>query len=141
MRLQDEQSACGAYALANAFEALLGPGNGLTADVCKQLTGYLPSKGVSAAGMRRAVQRAGYRPVRVTSMLELRGALSSGLPVMMLVDAHEHWIAAIGLLGSRVLIADAALGDLVLGVDGEALLGRWTHRRACYGLAASPKGA
>lgn len=136
MRLQSEQSDCGPTTLANVFEARLGPASGLTVDVCRDLCGYNPQRGVNAAGMRRGISRAGYRVVKVTSTLELVGALAQGYPCALLVDDGEHWIGALGLLGGRVLICDSAQGWLVTGCTLEELERRW---QGSYGVGPGEK--
>lgn len=45
--------------------------------------------------------------------------------MILLVDANSHWVAAVGRLGDRILVADSADNDLVLSYSAEQLVDRW----------------
>lgn len=72
----------------------------------------------------------------------LRRFLHKGFPVIMCVDNDEHWVCAIGVLGSRFLVADPADAELVLSYDPEKLTTRWKNKtkKPYYGIVVSPKG-
>lgn len=59
------------------------------------------------------------------AMLRLEAALRRGRSVILCVDNYEHWVAAIGVLGDRVLVADSADNELVLSLTPGEVLGRW----------------
>ena len=52
------------------------------------------------------------------------GALALGWPVLLAVDNDTHWVAAVGRLAARVLVADSADGAVVQSLDEKKLLDR-----------------
>jgi hypothetical protein len=71
----------------------------------------------------------------------MRSWLVSGWPVALAVDEDEHWVAAIGVLGDRVLVADSADPELVLSYTRDQLLDRWRKPGdppRYYGIVARP---
>ncbi len=70
----------------------------------------------------------------------LRGSLMAGSVVMMLVDAWEHWVVAVGTLGKRILVVDPGDNELVISYTGEDLLSRWMYNGACNGILISRRG-
>lgn len=130
MRLQSSQANCGPFALRNALMAL---GLQRSEKECEALCRVTAADGTSAANLWRAVQKVDdLRPRKIdegrfdVAMLQLHAALDCGHPVILLVDNWEHWVAAIGTLGtSRVLVADSADAELVLSYDWGQLMKRW----------------
>lgn len=59
------------------------------------------------------------------ALLRLDRALTRGLAAVLVVDDDEHWIAVVGMIGQRYLVADSADSELVLSLDAEALAERW----------------
>lgn len=138
MRQQSQQHTCGAVALCNAIEALGEPA--LSEDKATQLADSSAIHGTQPAGLKRALKRLklGYQEIQTKSApiayWALFGALETGNPVLMVVDNEEHWITAIGVLGSRVVIADSADAGTVSVVEYEALMKRWCAGDQFYGL-------
>lgn len=68
------------------------------------------------------------------AILSLRGAASEGAVAICHVDVDEgpdpdeaggHWVAVVGILGRRFLVADGANRELVLSYDEDQFLARW----------------
>jgi hypothetical protein len=55
----------------------------------------------------------------------LKMRLTEGRPSLLPVDDGEHWVAAVGLLGDSVLVADSADPELVVPYTQAALTRRW----------------
>lgn len=145
MKLQNQLYNCGPVALYNCLEAL-GVYD-ILEETIAELAGSDPVNGTNAAQMRRAVQKIGMHPFSIrasrdeSAWRELCGALTLGTPTMLLVDKDEHWVAAVGMLGSdRVLVADGADGALVRSYFESELLERWRGRKKSapfFGLIVS----
>lgn len=65
---------------------------------------------------------------RDVALLRVDKALGLGRPVILCVDSGSHWVAAVGRLGDRYLVADSADNELVLSRDVEALEARWRDK-------------
>lgn len=139
MRLQDSQANCGPTALHNALAAL---GIRRTPAECERLCGTTAADGTSQDGLIAAAKTVRGCHPRVFETDDggmageaLRGILTSR-PAILCVDHDEHYVAAIGLLGDRFLVADGAKSALVLSYSGPALVQRW---RSCeYGGPTPP---
>lgn len=142
MRLQTSQANCGPAALSNALSAI---GIERSIKECEVLCSVSAAEGTSAAKLVRALSKIdGVSPFRIderridVASLLLRAALDDGRPAILLVDQWDHWVAAIGLLGSgRVLVADSADSDLVLSYTWAQLVKRWgcvEARRPFWGV-------
>ena len=142
MRMQDSQANCGPFAVRNALAAL---GIDRSVEELEKLLGCTATHGTTGTKMWKGLLSiAELNPVKIdesrqdVAHLRLRAALDAGRPVVCCVDNNEHYICAIGLLGSgRVLIADSADTELVLSLDWSQLMGRWRSglRRAYWGIA------
>jgi hypothetical protein len=66
----------------------------------------------------------------------LRRLLNRGIPVILCVDECEHWVCAVGTIGTRFLVADSADAELVRSYDATALAERWWHKskKPYYGV-------
>lgn len=139
MRFQTNQSTCGPTALFNALVAL---GVERSLDECEHLCGTTTEGTDGPALVRGAAKIPGLTPVPLresrpdVAVLRLVAALRAGRPVVLAVDSDEHWVAAVGLLGERVLVADSADNELVQSLPLSQLLERWrgTGRRPFYGV-------
>lgn len=145
MRLQSTEAACGPCGVSNALKAL-----GLAvseADVSSWLNRVRRrdnpgAEGTSEPLLSRAVMegsRADWRRRsgvtarglmvhdRVLAVSALRGLLLAGCPVLLAVDADEHWVVAAGVLGTRFLVVDGAdpAAEITLSYDEDQLLSRW----------------
>lgn len=135
MRYQSTDHFCGPAAVANALRAL---GRNVTemqveAAVAKAHRKGEPKavEGTSHIQIKKALEVMKYRYAEFSlahaeaAWRTLRSYLLDGNPVMLSVDSDEHWICAIGIIGTRILVADAADSELVLSYDREEMLRRW----------------
>lgn len=138
MRFQSNTSLCGPTAVSNALEAL-----GVK-DVTQDIVASLISRtcrdsrpvrdGTTQAELVRALNR--WARVTVDDQIPsgylasymLRGALSWGAVAIVGVDNpdHGHWLAVVGMLGEKYLIADSASDEIVVSMTETELLARWS---------------
>lgn len=142
MRLQDSPAACGAASVCNALEAI---GIETSQEIASKLAGTNGTHGTSERGVIKALDALGARPIKLhesdpgVALLQLRGYLLHGIPVIVLVDASAHWAVAVGTLGPRVLVVDSADGGLLQSLEPEAFMARWKtpgEKKPFYGIAA-----
>lgn len=142
MRLQDSQANCGPTAVKNALCAL---GIERSTEECEKLC-RCTADGTSPANLFRGLEAIHeLNPQKIdeykeyVAVLLLESALSEGRPVIVLVDNSEHWVAAIGLLGKRIQIADGADSELVISYPLSAFAKRWQNstskRHSYYGIS------
>src|SRR5215204_2115237 len=117
MKLQDSRANCGPTALANALEAL---GHRRSTSELEVMCRTSATDGTSPRNLLRAVAQLKEScdlPVHETIVVvrsataalgHLRHALLAGRPVVVLVDAGEHYASAAGLLGPKVILIDSA---------------------------------
>lgn len=144
MQLQSAPHGCGPAAVVNALEAL---GLRATQAAVAKLA-RTDAEGTDEAGMKRALRLLGTRPEEISTQSRaaawhmLCGALLMGYPLLMTVDRETHWVAAVGLLGGNVLIADSADGGIIRTLGRRALLERWASggkRPSHYAIAVHPQ--
>lgn len=129
MRQQSHQHSCGAVALCNAAEAV---GVRITEDEAINLVGADPVEGTQPSGIKKALKKLDLTASIVKTKdpalayWTLVGALEHGNPAILLVDQDEHWVSAIGILGSRVVIADSADAGTVVITEYGRLMQRWS---------------
>ena len=93
-----------------------------------QTLGTSTTKLVRAAG-----QIEGCAPVRFAerrqdvALLKLRCAVTDGRPVLCSWNDGEHWVAVVGMLGPRFLVADPAEAELVLSYTVDEVVALWTE--------------
>lgn len=138
MRMQDSQATCGPSALSNALAAL---GVKRSSAECEVLCKASATNGTNTKAMAKAIQSIDGTHLRVlresrpdVAMLRLLALLQRGRPVLLVVDSSSHWVAAVGVLGDRVLVADAADLELVLSYTPEELATRWRDGKTFYGV-------
>jgi ABC-type bacteriocin/lantibiotic exporter with double-glycine peptidase domain len=137
MRMQDTAANCGPASVSNALQAL---GIIRSQAECEVLCKTSGTDGTSTRNIIRAVQSLGCRglPIKekrqVVAWLMLMRWLRAGAPIILCVDDSSHWVAAIGTLGDRVLVADPADNELVLSYDTEKLMDRWSATSGFYGV-------
>lgn len=141
MRLQDSQANCGPVSLRNALSAL---GLRRSTEELETLCRTNATEGTTARNLTRAATTIeGLSPRRIeetrrdVALLVLRHALACGRPVVLLVDNWSHYVAAVGTLGERYLVADSADAELVVSLAVDELAGRWGHataKRPYWGL-------
>lgn len=132
MRMQDCEANCGPYALKNALAAL---GIERTAGEMEAACKTSATKGTPLRNIFRAAEQIeGCTPMRIrekrrdVAMLKLRSALLDGHAVVISWCTNEpgdHWVAAVGLLGGRYLIADAADLELILSRSAAEVAEKW----------------
>lgn len=128
MRFQSHQSSCGPASVANALLALgIVRSEQECGTLCKTTVDGTTPLGITR-GLRQ-VPGIEPSPIRETradvALLRLAALLRGGRPAILCVDNFGHWVAAVGMLGDRFLIADPADNELVLALDSGALLERW----------------
>lgn len=132
MLMQSSQYDCGAVALHNALASL---GHYRSLDELRAICKSSAQDGTSPLKLKRGIDkikdscglvsweiRTGKKDVAV-GLLHL--ALANGRPGLLLVDNGAHWVAWVGQLGMRILVADSASAELVVSVDPEAFFTRW----------------
>lgn len=143
MRGQDSQANCGPYALMNALRSL---GIMRTREELEVLCGTTMTDGTPPPKLLRAIGRIdGCQPVKIRerrrdiALLRLKGALDQGRPVVLVWQDSEgnsggHWVAAVGMLGDRYLIADAADNELVLSHTVAEVAEKWVDEGVYEGV-------
>lgn len=141
MRLQDSQANCGPYALKNGLAAM---GIERSAEELEKACKTSATNGTSTNNIVKAAKAIeGCHPVKVTesradvALLKLSYAVTSGRAVVISwcsQDPGDHWVAAVGKLGDRYLIADAGDSELVTGVDAGELLKKWRDGKYYEGV-------
>lgn len=138
MRFQDNPALCGPAAVANALEALgvTGVTQSMVADLIKTsgkgkpaLTGTTQEELVRTLNRWASVTLSGCAKTAYEASYTLRGAIAWGAVAILGVDntpTEGHWIAAVGMLGNRFLIADGASEEIVTSWTEQDLLARWT---------------
>lgn len=154
MRYQKTDFWCGPAALQNALKALR---KHVTQDKCAELAGT-DTEGTDDEGLKRAVVALGLGVDEIScvepsvAFARLYGALLVGRPVVLCVDRWSHWVTAIGVIGTSVLLAEpgrypyATRENGLLVLDKGRLCKRWraAHRITgaggprYYGLAIGP---
>lgn len=134
MRLQDSQANCGSTAVKNALCAL---GIDRSTEECELLCGTTATQGTPPHRMIKGLESIHELDVQVIrekrpeiALLLLRDSLRDGRPAILLVDDAEHWIAAIGLLNERIIVADGADNELVTSNNSEGTIKRWVNKNS-----------
>lgn len=132
MRMQDSQASCGVYALHNALCAL---GVSRTAEELAVLCKVTATDGTSPTKMRHALQslRDGCAltpwSIKARDVGSARGllwlAMHTGRPLVAVVDNDDHWVAVVGHLSHKLIVADSALNELVVSVEDIDFMKRW----------------
>ena len=140
MRMQSTEATCGAAALSNALKAVGLPRS--EEEMMKLASST--SNGTSMAGLIRALRAVGRTPTKIAEVREqvavirLVVSLQCGHPVVMCVDAWEHWVVAVGLLGSggspRIVVVDSASLELTHVYTLSELVDRWRHGNKFSGV-------
>lgn len=145
MRGQSHRNFCGPACIANILRSYGYYPNATEDMVAKKIRQVAtqqdedPSNGTTEWQLRRACE--GYKlPAEQfqlhephIAVLALQGLLVNGMRAVLCVDNGAHWVAAIGVCGKHILVADPAHPELVLSLTGEQLAERWK-------LTANPPG-
>lgn len=144
--MQSTEANCGPAAASNALEAMgIRRSQAEMEGLCKTTAAGGTDNRKMLAGLRRVdgVDATVLDEAREdVAILRLFAALDHGQAVLLLVDPTDqdtegsHWVAAVGLLGPRILVADSAANDLVTSYDKPGLCARWKcrGRRPYYGV-------
>lgn len=129
MRMQDSQANCGSTALYNALQSL---GIKRSMKECERLCNVTAQDGTSTQDLIQAASAIkGLKPRLIGESNHtaaesiLSNNLRKGRPAILAVDDDSHWIAAVGMLGPRILVADSAHNELILSYNEDQLLKRW----------------
>lgn len=135
VRGQDTEASCGARALYNALAAL---GIKRGTEELERLCGVTMTDGVSTkrlVNVMRTIE--GLHPVVIRerrkdlAMMRLHEAAIAGRPVIIVVQCEkpdDHYVAvlsAVGVAGSRYLVADSADNEIVISKSAEELRDWW----------------
>lgn len=139
--MQDSQAGCGPASLSNALAAV---GIRRSVTECESLCGTNATVGTPPPRMVKALKSLGIVGIDAhvirekkgdVAMLRLEYSLRHGRPVLLVVDDGGHWVAAVGLLGGRYLVADPADTELVVSYEPDEIAARWSDGAAYYGVA------
>lgn len=129
MRQQSHHHTCGAVALCNVVEALrLKP---ITEERAAELCGSNAIYGTEPRDLLRACRSLRLIPTvlktrdSALAYWTVAGALEHGNPSLILVDDGDHWVALVGILGSRIVVADGADPGTVTCWTAKELVDRW----------------
>lgn len=130
--MQDAQHNCGPFALRNALQAL---GIDRSAEELEKACGTNATNGTPTRGILKAAAKIdGCNAVLLregksdVALLKLEHALRKGRPVVISWRSQtpgDHWVAVVGVLGERFLIADAADSELVISLGVDELEAKW----------------
>lgn len=133
--MQDNQANCGPFALKNALTAL---GIERSAEELEKACGTTATNGTPTKGIYKAASKIdGCMPVLLRekrtdiALMRLAEALRRGRPVVISWCSEspgDHWVAAVGVLGERYLIADSGHSELVVSCDVAELEARWKDK-------------
>lgn len=133
--MQDSQANCGPFALKNALTAI---GIDRSAEELEKACGTTATNGTPTKGIIRAASKIeGCIPVLLRekrtdiALMRLAEALRRGRPVVIswCTDTPgDHWVAAVGVLGDRYLIADSGDTELVRSFAVDELEMRWRDK-------------
>jgi ABC-type bacteriocin/lantibiotic exporter with double-glycine peptidase domain len=136
--LQSGLHDCGAVATSNALQAI---GIASTPEAVRELAGTT-GDGTGAAGLKTAARKLGADVALISTRDPslahdaLRGALHAGASAVLLVDDSDHWVSAIGVNGSRILVFDSACTKrkMVTAFERGPLLEAWRCKRLYYAV-------
>src|SRR5882757_8272911 len=115
MRMQSSEANCGSTSLHNALNAI---GVTLSLEACERVCNTTATSGTNVYGIIDAIVtiRGDSKPVVLNkespnNLFILSHMLTIGRPAVLCIDDNDHYVAAIGLLGRRVIIADSASNE------------------------------
>ena len=112
MQFQERLFSCGPAAVRAALYVL--GHNNISEATLRRRAGTTP-EGTNEQGLMRAIRSFNHKPKeyqsesRRASWSWLKTCLSKGKPVLLCVDQWDHWVAAVGTLGGKVLIFDPGI--------------------------------
>jgi ABC-type bacteriocin/lantibiotic exporter with double-glycine peptidase domain len=141
MKFQSRKFSCGSTALGNALEVYgIFKSEEYLSEVCKTNI-----NGTSSAGLRAGIQAVGCSAIDIKlrdaseARKKLEECLVLGHPVILCVDDWSHWVALVGHINSKAIIADSASVHLVEYFKWPDLMTRWKHYGSRYhGVIVEP---
>lgn len=137
MLFQTDEYSCAVAAIQNVFRAL---GKRVPEHHVRAHSATTPEKGTNEHGIRNALERLGMpgdelvQETKGRAWKDLTKSILGGSPVILLVEHGQHWVAAIGMLGSdRVVVFDSTrtkknkLENGLHVYNRRQLFKRWTH--------------
>ena len=145
-RFQSYRADCGPMSICNALEALEIR---RSHDEIVTLCGTTARDGTNHLGMLRAIRALKescdlFGPVELrdshsdVALLRLGHLLGRGRPAILCVELWSHWLAVVGVLGDRFILADSADLRQTVWVGPQELVQRWGYpgvRSGYYGIA------
>jgi len=110
MRYQSGPGYCGPAALGNALAAL---GIKSTEHELALNLGTTVSQGTTEWGLCQGLERAGFTWTEIKERKYTRAeetlfaGLNRGCPAILLAEAGDHWVAVVGVLGTRTVVVDS----------------------------------
>jgi len=151
MRIQRTAFSCGPLAILNAASAL---GVRLTEREIRLHTGTTKKEGTNSFGMLSALERLGFEfrqtnDHKHAAFHTLLESIVEGYVGVLCVEEGNHWIAAVGVVGSRIVTFDSwnsAKNKSECGIDvldQKQLMRWWSHGPAneYYGILFRKAGA
>lgn len=134
MRFQARKFTCGPASITNALEVY---GEYFQEETIAEWAKTTP-QGTSASGIEKAILQAGYTPQKfqhrdaTVARQDLETCVTLGVPVILCVDSWEHWVALVGRMNGRAVVADSASNHLILFPEWPDLITRWKYKGSRY---------
>lgn len=145
MKIQQKNHDCGPFAILNA---LLAIGKRTSLREIKRHTATTED-GTNEHGLQNCVERLGLVATEFTASKTeayqiVKDNVSVGRPVILCVEAYRHWVAAVGVIGNRIIVMDswnsmANKAECGINVCNKNQLLRWwlTPNEGYYGIIIS----
>jgi len=114
MKLQDDNYSCGPCAIHNALKAL---GRDIPVDEIEDLAGTTQRDGTDEWDIKAALNALGFDAEVIDVddddrfwfqiLLAVGGDDGHADPVIINTDSEEHWVAAVGMFGERLIVFDS----------------------------------
>ena len=141
MRRQGTNYTCAIASIANALEVL---GIKRSQREVARLCHVDPEHGTDETEVKRALLANRMQVDEwhdrnaVQSELFARDSIVNGRPLIICVDASEHWLTVVGMCGSRYLLFDPSRNQGIEVHSAESLLTRWCDPdEGFYGIAVA----
>lgn len=144
VRQQADTYSCGVVAVQNALEAV---GRRISEKEIRRHSGTTPEHGTTHLGLQNALERLGHEYEEVFTSFDaayakLHAHLQKGGAACISTQKDQHWEAAIGVLGQRVVIYGGQDIHTLLVLTKRQLRDHWTPsaRKGRYGILVHPRG-
>lgn len=134
MRYQSRAFSCGPAAVCNAFSTY---GTYLREDEACEVDVSGTSERALVAGIEKNGRTAECFKARdsVIAINWMNTSIRLGAPVILCVDDWTHWVAVVGIIGDRYLVADSAHEELIIPYTDVELSDRWKKDKRFYAIA------